>query len=143
VLATINKELKMNLSYKAIQFIIEAIEYQIQAYQERLNQEDLDEDEASDIINDSGFLEALCRDLKKNLNEGKTPDVQNSSDSSSLEIKDRSSEELVRQVLQLSMNERLLLVDAITESIRQEFQSRQAQESLSGEHPNYANVRGE
>ncbi len=133
----------MNLSYKAIQFIIEAIEYQIQAYQERLNQEDLDEDEASDIINDSGFLEALCRDLKKNLNEGKTPDVQNSSDSSSLEIKDRSSEELVRQVLQLSMNERLLLVDAITESIRQEFQSRQAQKSLSGEHPNYANVRGE
>ena len=121
----------MNLSYKAIQFIIEAIEYQIQAYQERLNQEDLDEDEASDIINDSGFLEALCRDLKKNLNEGKTPDVQNSSDSSSLEIKDRSSEELVRQVLQLSMNERLLLVDAITESIRQEFQSRQAQGSFT------------
>lgn len=132
----------MNLSYKATQFIIEAIEYQIQAYQERLNQEDLDEDEASDIINDSGFLEALCRDLKKNLNEGKTPDVQNSSDSSSLEIKDRSSEELVRQVLQLSINERLLLVDAITESIRQEFESRQAQGS-SGEHPNYANVSGE
>ena len=132
----------MNLSYKATQFIIEAIEYQIQAYQERLNQENLDEDEASDIINDSGFLEALCRDLKKNLNEGKTPDVQKSSDSSSLEIKDRSSEELVRQVLQLSMNERLLLVDAITQSIRQEFQSRQAQES-SGEHPNYANVSRE
>jgi hypothetical protein len=132
----------MILSYKATQFIIEAIEYQIQAYQERLNQENLDEDEASDIINDSGFLEALCRDLKKNLNEGKTPDVQKSSDSSSLEIKDRSSEELVRQVLQLSMNERLLLVDAITQSIRQEFQSRQAQES-SGEHPNYANVSGE
>jgi hypothetical protein len=132
----------MNLSYKATQFIIEAIEYQIQAYQERLNQENLDEDEASDIINDSGFLEALCRDLKKNLNEGKTPDVQKSSDSSSLEIKDRSSEELVRQVLQLSMNERLLLVDAITQSIRQEFQSRQAQES-SEEHPNYANVSGE
>ena len=132
----------MNLSYKATQFIIEAIEYQIQAYQERLNQEDLDGDEASDIVNDSGFLEALCRDLKKNLNEGKTPDVQKSSDSSSLEIKDRSSEELVSQVLQLSMNERLSLVDAITESIRQEFQSRQAQDS-SGEHPNYANVSGE
>jgi hypothetical protein len=132
----------MNLSYKATQFIIEAIKYQIQAYQERLNQEDLDDDEASDIINDSGFLEALCTDLKKNLNEGKTPDVQKSSDSSSLEIKDRSSEELVSQVLQLSMNERLLLVDAITESIRQEFQSRQAQES-SGEHPNYANVSRE
>jgi hypothetical protein len=72
----------MNLSYKTKQFIIEAIEYRIKAYQERLNQEDLDEDEVSDIINDYGFLEALCRDLKKNLNESKTPDVQKSSDSS-------------------------------------------------------------
>jgi hypothetical protein len=121
----------MNLSYKAKQFIIEAIEYQIKAYQERLNQEDLDEDEASDIINDSGFLEALCTDLKKNLSEKTTPDVVKPSD--------RSSEELMRQVLRLSMNERLSLVDAITESIRQEFQSRQVQES-SGEHPDYANV---
>jgi len=112
-------------------YIIEAIEYQIKAYQERLDMEDLDEDEASDIINDSGFLEALCRDLRKNLNEGKTPDVLKSSDSSSVGITDRSSEELVKQVLQLSMNERLLLVDAITESIRQEFQSRQAQESFT------------
>jgi hypothetical protein len=95
----------------------------------------LDEDEASDIINDSGFLEALCTDLKKNLSEGTTPDVVKPSD--------RSSEELRRQVLKLSMNERLSLVDAITDSIRQEFQSHQAQESLSGEHPNYANVSGE
>ena len=121
----------MNLSYKATRFIIEAIEYQIQAYQERLNQEDLDEDEASDIINDSGFLEALCTDLKKNLSEETTPDVVKPSD--------RSSEELMRQVLRLSMNERLSLVDAITESIRQEFQSCQAQDS-SGKHPDYANV---
>ncbi len=132
----------MNLSYKAIQFIVEAIESQIKAYQERLNMEDLDEDEASDIINDSGFLEALCIDLKKNLNEGKTAELQKSSDSSSLEIKDRSSEELVRQVIQLSMNERLSMVDTITESIRQEFQSRQAQKS-SREHPDYAKVSRE
>lgn len=40
------------------------------------------------------------------------------------------------------MNERLSLVDAITESIRQEFQSHQVQDS-SGEHPNYANVSRE
>ncbi|MGB5962838.1 MAG: hypothetical protein WBG73_19525 [Coleofasciculaceae cyanobacterium] len=132
----------MNLSYKATQFIIEAIEYQINAYQERLNMEDLDEDEASDIINDSGFLEALCIDLKKILNEGKTSNVQKSSDSSLLEIKDRSSEELVRQVIQLSINERLSLVDTITESIRQEFQSRQVQ-NLSGEHPDYTKVSRE
>ena len=100
--------------------------------------EDLDEDEASDIINDSGFLEALCRDLRKNLNEGKTPDVLKSSDSSSVGITDRSSEELVKQVLQLSMNERLLLVDAITESIRQEFQSRPPQEPLSENFDSFA-----
>jgi hypothetical protein len=112
----------MNLSYKAMQFIFEAIEYQIQAYQERLNQEDLDEDEASDLINDSGFLEALFRDLNKNLVEETTPDV--------IKPSDKSSKELMRQVLQLSMNERLSLVDAITESIRQEFQSRQAQEGV-------------
>lgn len=124
----------MNLSYKATQFIIEAIEYQIKAYQERLNQEDLDEDEASDIINDSGFLEALCTDLKKNLSEGTMPDV--------VQPYNRSSKELMRQVLQLSMNERLSLVDAITESIRQEFQSRQVQESEE-EYPNYANVSRE
>lgn len=62
----------MNLSYKAIQFIIEAIEYQIQAYKKRLHMEDIDEDEASEINNDSGFLEVLCIDLKKNLNECKT-----------------------------------------------------------------------
>src|SRR3569832_2963399 len=113
----------MNLSYKATQFIIEAIEYQNNAYQKRLNQEDLDEDEASDLINDSGFLEALFRDLRKNLNEGKTPDLLKSSDSSSVGITDRSSEELVKQVLQLSMNERFLLVDAITESFRLVFLS--------------------
>ncbi len=128
----------MNLSYKATQFIIEAIEYQIKAYQERLDREDLDEDEASDIINDSGFLEALCRDLRKNLNEGKIPDRLNSSDSSLVGIKERSSEELVKQVLQLSMDERLLLVDAITESIRQEFQSRPAQEPLSENFDSFA-----
>jgi hypothetical protein len=124
----------MNLSYKATQFIIEAIEYQIQAYQERLDKEDLDEDEASDIINDSGFLEALCTDLKKNLNESNTPDV--------IKPTERSSKELMRQVLELSINERLSLVGTITESIRQEFQSLQVQES-SGEHPNYANVSRE
>jgi hypothetical protein len=124
----------MNLSYKATQFIIEAIEYQIKAYQKRLKMEDLDEDEASDIINDSGFLEALCRDLKKNINESRTTEV--------LQPSERTSEELVRQVLHLPINERLLLVEAITESLRQEFQSRQVQDS-SGEHPNYANVSGE
>lgn len=81
----------MNLSYKAMQFIIEALEYQIKAYQERLNKGDLDEDEVSDLINDSGFLEALCTDLKKNLIEGTTPDFVKPSDRSSEDINEASS----------------------------------------------------
>lgn len=113
----------MNLSYKAIQFIIEAIEYQIQAYQERLNQEDLDEDEASDIMNDSGFLEALCKDFKENLSQGTTPEA--------IKPSDRSSEELIKQALKLSVNERLSLLKVITESIPKEVQSPQSQEVLS------------
>ena len=39
----------MNLSYKATQFIIEAIEYQMKAYQERLGMDNIDEDEAFDL----------------------------------------------------------------------------------------------
>lgn len=59
----------MNLSYKDVQFIIEALDYRIKAYQERLKVvEDSDEDEASDIANDCGFLEALRNDLIKALN---------------------------------------------------------------------------
>ena len=58
----------MNLSYKAIQFLIEAIDYRLEAYEERLKLiEDIDEDEASDIGNDCGFLEALRHDLTQTL----------------------------------------------------------------------------
>lgn len=59
----------MNLSPKAIRFIIEALDYRLKAYQERLNVEDLDEDEASDITNDSAFLEALRTELAKTLKD--------------------------------------------------------------------------
>ncbi len=55
----------MNLSPKAIRFIIEALEYRINAYQEHLKRDDLDEDEASDIMNDSLFLESLRQELAK------------------------------------------------------------------------------
>jgi hypothetical protein len=113
----------MNLSYKAIQFIIGAIEYQIQAYQERLNQEDLDEDEASDIMNDSGFLEALCKDFKENLSQGTTADA--------IKPYDRSSEGLIKQAIKLSVTERLSLLKVITESISKEVQPPQSQEVLS------------
>jgi hypothetical protein len=58
----------MNLSPKAIRFIIEALDYRIEAYQERLKVDALDEDEASDITNDALFLESLRQDLAKTLN---------------------------------------------------------------------------
>ncbi|MBW4569408.1 MAG: hypothetical protein KME31_15710 [Tolypothrix carrinoi HA7290-LM1] len=48
---------------KAIWFIIEALNYRINAYQEHLKLENLDEDEISDITNDSMFLEALREEM--------------------------------------------------------------------------------
>ncbi|NEP83669.1 MAG: hypothetical protein F6K39_39415 [Okeania sp. SIO3B3] len=64
----------MKLSYKATQFIVEAIEYQIVNYQKRLEEiENMDEDEASDIGNDCVFLEALRNDFLESLQSGKLP----------------------------------------------------------------------
>jgi len=57
----------VELSPKAIGFIIDALDYQINAYQERLKLENLDEDEISDITNDFMFLEALREEMAKTL----------------------------------------------------------------------------
>ncbi|MBW4450809.1 MAG: hypothetical protein KME38_29290 [Spirirestis rafaelensis WJT71-NPBG6] len=57
----------MELSPKAIRFIINALDYRINAYQERLKLENLDEDEISDITNDFMFLEALREEMAKTL----------------------------------------------------------------------------
>ncbi len=57
----------MNLSPKAMRSIAEALEFRIAAYQNRLDSEELSEDEASDVTNDSMFLESLLQDLKKAL----------------------------------------------------------------------------
>ena len=57
----------MELSPKAIRFIINALDYQINAYEERLKLENLDEDEISDITNDFMFLEALREEMAKTL----------------------------------------------------------------------------
>ena len=57
----------MELSPKAIRFIINALDYRINAYQERLKLENLDEDEISDITNDFMFLEALSEEMAKTL----------------------------------------------------------------------------
>ena len=57
----------MNLSPKAIRFIIEALDYRIKAYQEQLEVDDLDENEASDMTNDALFLESIRQELAKTL----------------------------------------------------------------------------
>lgn len=55
----------MELSPKAIRFIIEALDYRIKAYEESLEREDIDEDESSEIANYAMFLEAIREDLQK------------------------------------------------------------------------------
>ncbi len=55
----------MNLSPKAVQFLVEALEFRIAAYQVQLGEQNLSEDEASELTNDMMFLEALLQELKK------------------------------------------------------------------------------
>lgn len=119
----------MNLSLKDLRFIIEAIEHQINAYQERLQIiEDVDEDEAADLGNDIKFLELLHADMKRSLDlntslkplsyyDGFSP-VPN--DNCYESLKELSLQEVVKLTLNLSIGERLLLVEAITSSVRQE-----------------------
>ena len=121
----------MNLSIKDFRFIIEAIEHQINAYQERLQViEDVeeDEDEAADLGNDIKFLELLLADMKRSLEHNTSlkrlsfydpvSTVQN--DNSSENSKQLSLQELLKSTLNLSISERLFLIEAITTSVREE-----------------------
>ena len=119
----------MNLSFKDLRFIIEAIEHQINAYQERLQViEEVDEDEAADLGNDIKFLELLHADMTTSLEQKSSLKPLNSDEVFSLARNDKSSEnskdlyfqELVKLTLNLSLSERLFLVEAITSSVRQE-----------------------
>ncbi|MCC3405440.1 MAG: hypothetical protein JGK24_08835 [Microcoleus sp. PH2017_29_MFU_D_A] len=120
----------MNLSFKDLRFIIEAIEHQINAYQERLQViEDIEEDEAADLGNDIKFLELLLADMKKSLEHNTSVKPLSSDEVFSPDRNDNSSEyakeelsfqELMKLTLNLSLSERLFLVEAITSSVRQE-----------------------
>jgi hypothetical protein len=57
----------MNLSPKAIRFMVEALEFRIAAYQHQLDTETIADDEVSDVTNDLLFLESLLTDLRKTL----------------------------------------------------------------------------
>ena len=111
------------LSFKDTQFIIAAIDHLIKEYNERplaIEENEEDEDEASDLGNDCMFLESLRTELEESLSQGNTLKLPETSNGSSQGQERMSLDELVKQVLQLSINERLLLVEAITQSIRQE-----------------------
>lgn len=107
----------MKLSFKDIQFIIEAIDNLIKLYEVRLNNENIDDDDISDLGNDCMFLEALRVDLENNLKQVLTQN-KNSLPSDLLNL---SAQDLKQSVQQLPISQRLVLVDAITESIRQEL----------------------
>jgi uncharacterized Zn finger protein len=55
----------MQLSPKAIRFIIEALEHYQTHHEERLRDEHVTEDEVVDLTNDHQYLEALKTDLKQ------------------------------------------------------------------------------
>jgi hypothetical protein len=57
----------MNLSPRAMRFMVEALEYRISAYERQLESSNLDDDAASDITNDLMFLESLLQEFKKTL----------------------------------------------------------------------------
>ncbi|MBW4441908.1 MAG: hypothetical protein KME10_11855 [Plectolyngbya sp. WJT66-NPBG17] len=63
----------MNLSPKALRFIIEVLGYRIQAYEAQLESDSLDEDTASEIGNDALYLETLRQELSESLNSLPSP----------------------------------------------------------------------
>jgi hypothetical protein len=109
----------MNLSFKDTKFIIEAIDYLLEKYARRLTEIEDDEDcedEASDLGNDKMFLESLKSEIEHTIETGKNFNLVNNSQEES----STSLEKISKLTLQLSINERLLLVEVITQSIRKE-----------------------
>ena len=106
----------MKLSFKDIQFLIEAIDNLIKVYEERLNNEGINDDEISDIGNDCMFLETLRVDISNNLKQI----ISHNQDILQPDLPNLSAQDLMQPVLQLPISQRMILVDAITESIRQE-----------------------
>ncbi len=55
----------MELSQKAVRFVIEALEHYQEFHDQSLEREGLSEDDASDLVNDREFLAAIKRDFVK------------------------------------------------------------------------------
>jgi hypothetical protein len=128
----------MKLSFKDLKFILEALEHLLNRYNTRLKEiEDLEEyeEEASGLGNDYLFLESLKLEIEKNINNNKSTnhdvlsqllELQDLVESPSIaqlsmkknELTDYDS--IIQSTSNLSINERLLLVEAISQSIRKE-----------------------
>jgi hypothetical protein len=83
----------------------------------RIESEEIDEDEASDLGNDSMFLESLRSHLAIKV---QSPQEEDPVTLSSMPSK-LSERELIEIVLELSIDRRLALVNTITQSIGQEL----------------------
>ena len=55
----------MNLSLKATRFVIAALEHYQKYHDERLHQEGLSDDDASDLVNDRQYLEAIKQEFQE------------------------------------------------------------------------------
>ena len=55
----------MKLSLKATRFVIEALEHYQKYHDERLRQQGLPEEDASDLVNDRQYLEAIKQDFQE------------------------------------------------------------------------------
>ena len=55
----------MKLSPKATRFVIEALDHYQKHHDQRLEQEDLSEDEAGDLVNDRHYLEIIKQEFEK------------------------------------------------------------------------------
>ena len=55
----------MDLSPKAVRFVIEALEHHIAEHDRRLAANGLSADDAADLANDKKYLEAIVKDLEK------------------------------------------------------------------------------
>jgi hypothetical protein len=55
----------MKLSPKAIRFVIEALDHYQKYHDQRLQQEELAEDDAADLINDRQYIEVVKQDFAK------------------------------------------------------------------------------
>ncbi len=116
----------MNLSFKDTQFIIEAIDNLIDNYQERIEAiQDIDQDEASDLGNDCMFLESLRQDLAKSVEHevsSSTLDCEDNREEVEENrelVPDLSLENIIESVLKLSLSERLVMINIVTDSIRE------------------------